>query len=107
MKTDFIKSNPELDALIADAKTPQELRAVMLQNLSDRGAIKIQDDQLAAIGREARIPEPSRPPSFPVSDAAPTCMRVFYPHANDRYEIYGSSDDDLDKKEAAIRAMYR
>jgi hypothetical protein len=34
------------------------------------------------------------------------CVRVVYPHLNDRIEIYGATEEELDRKEAALRAMY-
>jgi hypothetical protein len=38
--------------------------------------------------------------------AAPTCIRVIYPGGNDRFEITGTSEAELDQKEFALRAMY-
>jgi hypothetical protein len=39
--------------------------------------------------------------------AAPTCIRVIYPGGNDRFEITGTSEAELDQKESALRAMYQ
>jgi hypothetical protein len=36
----------------------------------------------------------------------PTCFRVVYPHGNNRFEIYGTSEAQLDAQERQIRAMF-
>jgi hypothetical protein len=35
------------------------------------------------------------------------CIRVLYLHGNDRLEIYGTSEEELDRKEAQLRALYQ
>jgi hypothetical protein len=51
-----------------------------------------------------------RPAASSLSDARPvqepTCCRVLYLHGNDRLEIYGLSENELDQKERQLRAMY-
>jgi hypothetical protein len=58
--------------------------------------------------KEALAANPLAAPAHcPVQSAnqlAPTMMRVIYPHQNDRYEIYASSEEELNQKDAAIRA---
>jgi hypothetical protein len=53
-------------------------------------------------------PEVARPavtmPVGPVPE--PTCYRILYLHGNDRLEIYGLSENELDQKERQLRAIY-
>jgi hypothetical protein len=51
---------------------------------------------------------PAAPPALIAEDPSVPqhCVRVVYPHLNDRIEIYGSTEEELDRKEAALRAMY-
>jgi hypothetical protein len=50
----------------------------------------------------------AQPAVMPESSSAPqNCTRVVYPHGNDRFEIYAATDEELDRKEAALRALYQ
>jgi hypothetical protein len=44
-------------------------------------------------------------PSSPIVE--PTCVRVIYPHSNSRFELVGISEEDLDRQEQKIRALYQ
>jgi hypothetical protein len=50
---------------------------------------------------------PQFAPQIAASGAQPTCVRVLYPGGNDRFEITGMSEAELDLKESALRAMYQ
>ena len=55
-------------------------------------------------GADPSVPLPVSP--IAASGAQPTCIRVFYPGGNDRFEVWGASEAELDQKESALRAMY-
>jgi hypothetical protein len=55
-------------------------------------------------------PTPSAQQAAPLSEqssAPQNCVRVVYPHLNDRFEIFAASEEELDRKEAALRALYQ
>jgi hypothetical protein len=99
----FLKSDSSLDAKIAACNSPEEIRQVTKDHFLGLGVLT--RERGADFGNDLiRLPEPSRPAvSAPAAHVAPTCVRVFY-RDNDRYEVYGTSDQELDQKEAAIRS---
>jgi hypothetical protein len=112
MAEDFTSKfrNPELEAVISRAQTSSELRELMLQELARQGQIvRTHDDEFdIRRGPRAGEPEAHPAPSLPAArpTAQPTCYRVIYPHGNDRYELSGATEQELDQKEARIRAMF-
>lgn len=110
MSEDFTSKirNPELENAISQARTSGELRELMLQELARQGQIvRTRDEFDIRQGPRAGAPEAQPAPSLPVArPQEPTFMRVVYPHGNVRAELYGVSEEDLDRQEAAIRAIY-
>jgi hypothetical protein len=100
--------NPELENAISQARTSGELRELMLQELARQGQIvRTRDEFDIRQGPRAGAPEAQPAPSLPAAlPIAEPCFRVVYPHRNDRYEIYGATEEELNQKEAALRAMY-
>jgi hypothetical protein len=109
MSENFTRPNsPALTKIVDDAAKG----ATIGQNYQD-----MKDGLRAALGLPPSaesssfgfgLPDP--PPSaacMPEQSAGPqNCVRVVYPHLNDRFEIYAASEEELDRKEAALRAMY-
>jgi len=98
-----IKSNEQLDAAINSATTASELREAMLATLQNQGIIfRSRDDQF-----NNRLLQPSEPAPAVALPASPsTCVRTIYPAGNNRFEIYGASEVELDEKERQIRSMF-
>jgi hypothetical protein len=102
--SDFLPSTPELDALLAQCRDPEEIREVSKRYMERKGLIRRGYDY--GQGEEV-INQPERFAPLSASPSSlPKCIRVIYPHVNDRYEICGESEEELDEKEARIRAMY-
>jgi len=98
------KSNPQLDEAINGAMTPSDLREKMLQTLAAQGTVvRSRDDQFNN-RLVIRQPEPQPAVALPANPA--TCVRTIYPAGNNRFEIYGASEQELDEKERQIRAMF-
>jgi hypothetical protein len=112
MAEDFTSKirNPELENVINQARTVGELREMMLQELERQGQVVRTRESEFDLRRGPRAGAPKAQPalSLPAARPAaqPTCYRVLYLHGNDRLEIYGLSESELDQKEAALRAMY-
>ena len=102
----FMPSNPALDALISECTDPEQIRELTKAFMESSGIIsRTRGEDWGA--RLLRHPEP--PPDVPLAATpapVPTCSRVIYPHLNDRYEITGSSEMELDERERQIKAMF-
>jgi hypothetical protein len=93
---------------IAAATSTAEIQEICIQSGERQGVLVRQRDGSVTI-RETSVPssEPeSKPAAVAQSPANPTCMRVIYPHMNDRYELFGASEKELDERERQIRAMF-
>jgi hypothetical protein len=100
-------SNPALEAALANAQTPNEVRELTLQILAAQGQIvRSRDDEFNHQVLRQPQPVPASAPAASAPAAAERCMRIFCPHNNDKFEIYGVSEMELDEKERQIRAMY-
>jgi hypothetical protein len=109
MASDFISKNtPSLDKLVQAATTQDEFIGDAYERMKAelRGAMGIippSSENEVLYGRSSM-------PAQPVTASDPSvpqhCVRVVYPHLNDRFEIYGATEADLDVKEAALRALY-
>jgi hypothetical protein len=101
----FIKSTPQIDLLVNRATNFEEIRESVKSEL-ERSRVVARDAHDPYNGRLLRTPELDSPAAAapePVDQRPSTCYRVIYPHLNDRYELTGRSEEELDAKEAAIR----
>ena len=97
MPQDFvIRSNTTLDKICSSATSVESMKAAMHSVLEQSGAI-VTDRDGNVVGQNAQ-------PVFERNVGR--CMRVIYPAGNDRFELYADSEEELDRKEAALRAMY-
>jgi hypothetical protein len=110
MSTDFVvKSNSALDALILSATDPETIREIVKSNLASAGIISRErgNDYGARVTGNQLAEPPAQAVSLPEENhETAKCFRRVYPHENDTYEIYGETEEELDKKEAEIRARY-
>jgi hypothetical protein len=105
-----LKNVPKsVEDAINSCTDPSSLRQMALNSMAEAGIIvRHRGDDLNyrlnpdAVERPAASTMPDSRPA-----AEPTCMRVIYPHGNDRIELFGNSESELDQKERLIRAMYR
>jgi len=107
---EFLKSNPKLDSAIESSTNFEDLRETIKQELAAQGVIVRQREEGNYGAHFLRQPETfteTRSDAFvsanPENDKF---VRVIYPAGNNRFEIYGSSEADLDAKEGQIRAMF-
>ncbi len=96
---------------INNAQTPQELREAALNSMAASGLIvRTRDDEFNYCLNPDAVERPASPvapmPAPRSSSHTPQHYRVIYPGGNDRYELAGDSEEELDVKEARIRAMY-
>jgi chorismate-pyruvate lyase len=110
MSNEFLKSNRELDEAITSATTIEEMRERMLSTLAKQGTI-VRDNRDAFNTRT--VPQPSAPAPvspLPASNEMQRCSDTFirgvYPSGNNKFEIYASSEAELDSIERQIRAMF-
>jgi hypothetical protein len=107
--SEFLKSNKQLDEIISSATNFESLREVMKSQLQKDGVIARDAESLEYGSRllpGSQRTEPTSSVPLPASPAPATCVRVVYPHLNERYEIHGASEAELDAREAKIRAMF-
>jgi hypothetical protein len=97
MPQDFVvRSNATLDKICSSATSVEDMKAQMHAALERSGSI-VHDRDGNVVGQAAQ-------PVFERNVGR--CMRVVYPSGNDRFELYADSEEDLDRKESALRAMY-
>lgn len=102
MSTDFTRENPTLSAKIAAAKSPDELRDILIEYQQANGLPNATD----------RVALPSRSgdssSSAPVESAGGSgnFYEVLYPHNNDRIEISADTQEEFDRRKAAVLAAY-
>src|ERR1700749_3682391 len=97
MPQDFvIRSNSTLDKICGSATSVENMKAQMHAALERSGSI-VHDRDGNVVGQTAETV---------LERNVGRCMRLVYPSGNDRFELYADSEDDLDRKEAALRAMY-
>jgi len=104
--TEFLKSNPALDKIVNASTNVEMMREALKRELANTGIIA-RDPESLGYGIQ-RLPgqEPvPAPPAAAQPPAEPTCMRVVYV-GNNRFEMYGVSETELDEKERQIRAMF-
>lgn len=101
----FMKSNSRLDAIANSATSHEELREQMKIELERSGVIARDpgDPLNGRLLRQVEMDSPAAVTAAPAVEEPSTHWRAFYPKGNDRYEITGRSESDLDAKEDAIR----
>jgi len=92
--SDFPNSTPKLDEIVAAHTTGQ---GVDFERMKE--ALK---NQLAGTTEQAA---PAPRPILSRPEPRPTTMRRFYV-GNNAFELYGTSDADLQAQEDAIRGLY-
>ena len=106
MPTDFVLPNdPALERAIASCTSAEEIRELTHRYLQEHGVIQ-RERGGESIVEQAGGRMPQRVASMPASSGLQTVSRFIYPHLNDRIEIFGGSEQELDEKEKAIRASY-
>lgn len=110
MSNEFSRSTPALDAAIAACNSPEDIRELSKASLESQGIISrnVREDGQYGARLTGWHPEQAAQVAFLPAQpqATPTCSRVIYPHLNDRYELTGSSEDELDAKESRIRQIF-
>jgi hypothetical protein len=92
-------SSQDADINVAFERMKAELRD-SLGMISPQAAVELADQGIVLpVAQPAVMPESSSAPQ--------NCTRVVYPHGNDRFEIYAATEEELDRKEAALRALYQ
>jgi hypothetical protein len=104
-----LKNVPKsVEDAINSCTDPSSLRQMALNSMAEAGIIVRHrgDDLNYRLNPDAveRPAASSLPAARPAQE--PTCYRVLYLHGNDRLEIYGMSEAELDQKERQLRAMY-
>jgi hypothetical protein len=90
--SDFMPSNKTIDDIVEAVNDPAGFERM-------REALKA---HLAGTTEQAA---PAPRPVLSVNQSPPTDMRVFYV-GNSRFEIYGTSQANLNEQELQIRALY-
>lgn len=104
MSQDFTKPNAQLEAQIAAATTKEELDAVLLR-YQELNGMPTRFDRVALPSRSG---DSSSQPSAPIesSGGTPQYFEVLYPHGNDRIEISAATQEEFDRRKAAVLAAY-
>jgi hypothetical protein len=112
MPENFVRpGDAEWDRIAAEATNVEQLREAMKQRLQKDGFIQRKIGW--EIGEDTLNPEAEQAVSAVVpseagvpSERRETFFKVIYPGGNDRYQIFGASEQEVAAKEQAIRAMY-
>jgi hypothetical protein len=88
--SEWAKSTPEFDKAISECVDSSRLQEIIRNHFDRDGA----------------APEPPAVPVPAPVQAPQTHIRVVYPSGNNRFEVYGASEAELDEKERQIRAMF-
>lgn len=103
MSESFTKSNPALEKLIAAAKTQEELSDILLRHQQSQG-LPNATDRVALPSRSDLSRQPSAPAES--SGGSGNFYQVLYPHNNDRIEISADTQEEFDRRKAAVLAAY-
>lgn len=112
MPRDAILKTHSLDKLVIgalddpDNRTPQQAAERMLAELHSalHMVVPPPSENANLYGRETQF---APQPSVPAPSANPTHSRVIYPFSNNRFELFGMSEMELDAQEDAIRKLYQ
>ena len=112
--TEFLKGNSKIDQIVIDTTTGKDasfegMRAALRAHLQASGVIAASDRDNGELGvrlMPVQVPETTAAPAAAQPPANPTHVAVVYPHGNDRFEVFASSQEELDQKVAQIHAMF-
>src|ERR1700682_2911213 len=103
----FLRSDAALDAAISECTDPERIRELTKAHLAATGISSRErgnDWGARVIGSQ---PSESAPAvALPANVLQDACVRTIYPSGNNRFEIYGASEQELDEKERQIRSMF-
>jgi hypothetical protein len=98
----------EVEDAILRANHPIEMRQLMIAAMQKAGVVapltRDSEFDIRLTPQAAASPAPVMPAARPAQ--APTCMRIIYPHGNNRFELYATSEAELDAQERQIMAMF-
>jgi hypothetical protein len=106
-----MKSNPKLDEQIRNASSVEEIRELTLASLAAQGIVTRDKQDQYDVRVNPQAPTPLAPATSVPDDTAmakdsETFQRVLYLKGNSRFEIFGPSEQDLDKQETGLRTLY-
>jgi hypothetical protein len=105
MSENFTRENKTLEREIAAATTNEELADVLLRFQRANG-LPTRVDRVALPSRSGdSSSQPSASVPVESSGGAGNCVRYLY-YGNDRYELCGASEAELDAREKVIAASY-
>jgi hypothetical protein len=106
--SEFLRSDATLDKIAREAVDPTAMVQAMKAHLTATGVIAVERgaEYGARLLRQPEIDAPAAPPAAVAAPVEPRCVRTIYPGGNDRYELFGQTEAELDEKERNIRAMY-
>jgi hypothetical protein len=109
MSNEFMKSSAAVETAVNKATSHEELRESMLAVLAQQGAVARTRDEGVRVIPQPEVFVPSASLADHPAEHANTARfyRVIYPHDNDRFELTGNSEAELDERERQIRAMYQ
>jgi hypothetical protein len=106
----FMKSPGEnFDKAMREATSSSDLREEMDRLLARQGVItRGQSGVFDSTSAAERSTQPSSPDAATFSAPAgmARCYRVIYPSGNNRFELYGNTEQELDDQETKTRATY-
>jgi hypothetical protein len=108
--SEFLRPSAATDKIANESVSFEGLREAMKSELEKQGVIvrgPLEDGGWGAQLGPGYHAEPAVEVSLPEASRPQNCVRVIYPHLNDRFEIFGASEQELDLKEAQIRSLYR
>jgi hypothetical protein len=106
MSSNLPKSSPAVDEAVSTAVTHEQLRENLINGMVAEGCViqtRDSDHNRKLIIRQTE-PQPTPAVALPATPA--TCVRTIYPAGNNRFEIYGTSEAELDEKERQIRSLF-
>jgi len=92
---------------VSDFAPPDSRVEQIVNGVNDpAGFERMREQMKALLAGTAEQVAPAPRVALPANQPAPTTMRVIFPHGNSRFEIYGTSEADLNEQESQIRALY-
>jgi hypothetical protein len=98
-------SNRQTDELYRNCRTAEDVREVARQQLEAQGIISRDRGGDVVVNSGEPLIRPVTAVPVPARNIG-KFSRVIYPGGNDRYELFGDSEQELDTKEARLRSAY-